>query len=181
MSFRSIALVSLLALILAACGAQSPPPNPSTNASASIEQMDRAGIARITMNTAPIRNMPHDHRFGRAMIGPENKAWLSDKPMRCVVIELETPRGPSATTLLFRYNAPNSYLVTTHVSGYAADVCPARMAGLQPFPELQAKFDALKRPTGAYCENLNGAMATPGVPWRCRYDGKKGFPTGRSF
>jgi hypothetical protein len=167
-----------LAAMLSACAAQNPP-SPAVDGKPQPERMDRAAIARIVMNVGLISNMPSDHRFGRALIGREMNGWLTNQPVRCVVVELDTPRGPNATSMMVAHVEGTRYKVTTDKSGYQLPGCHMKAADLQPFPELQAKLDALQRPTGAYCENLNGAMATPGVPWRCRYDGKKGFPTYR--
>jgi hypothetical protein len=152
-------------------GAAVAPPQP--------ERMDRADVARVAMNSPPMRNMPPDHRFKTAMIGSEYAALFSGDPQRCVVVHLETPRGGRATTILVTKVGPTSHKVTYHASGYEADACNSRGSDLRPFPELQKRIDAVKVQPDAYCEELNGAAATPGGPWRCRFDGKKGFPNYR--
>ena len=180
MTHPSRCMAFFLAALLSGCAAQISP-NSALDASSPKERLEREALSRIFMKTNAVVQMPPDHRFGSALIGAEFSATFTGQPSRCVVVELETPRGATATSVLFRYRDRDYYETVTHVSGYTVTACPRNLAGLQPFPELQTKLDALKRPAGAYCENLNGGMATPGAPWRCRYDGKKGFPTGRSF
>ena len=147
MAWQQRCIAFSLVTLLSACAAQSPP-NAAVEGKPQPEQMDRAAIARIVANMHLISTMPSDHRFGRALIGRQLNNWLTNQPMRCVVVELDTPRGPNATTMMIAHVEGTQYKVTTHKSGYQLPGCYMRAVDLQPFPELQVKLDALQRPNG---------------------------------